>query len=346
MLGKSVEEIDAILADKEKHVTRIAIPKKDGSKRIILSPDSDLKYLQKMVYWKILKRYRPSVAAHGFVTRRSIVTNARPHVGSLSVGKLDIKSFFDSISVDHLKNCLFGNKNICRQCKYYERMLQGRCNPSLYHNKLTNFEFKCEEIKAVYIPRYCSETGYQSLLTRVIEICTYDGFTAQGFPTSPALANIVMRGFDEAMLKHCSEHGVIYTRYADDLAFSSKTLTKQQLKDIIYKKVIRLLWAFKFKPNYKKIVWKSKSARMRVCGVVVNVKTSVQKSDVHRFRAEVHRATVKEPEKTTKSMMRKMKGWASFLMSIDHDKGSKYMEKLVKFEKKHDWSKRGGGGEV
>jgi len=332
-LGKPIKEIDKILSEKEKHVTRIAIPKKDGSKRIILSPSSDLKFIQKMIYWKILKRYKPSPAAHGFISRRSIVTNARLHVGSLSIGKIDIKSFFDSISIDHMKNCLFGNKNICRACKYYERMMQGRCNPSLYHNKTTNFEFKCEEIKAVYIPEYCLMTEYQSLFTRIIDACTYEGFTAQGFPTSPAIANIVMRGFDQSMIKHCDEKGIVYSRYADDLAFSSKTLDKKQLKESVYKKAIRLLWAFKFRPNYKKVIWKSRAGRMKVCGVVVNVKTSIQKSMIKLFRAQVHHATVKFPVDTSKKDIRKLKGWASYLMSVDHDKGNKYMQQLLTFEK-------------
>jgi hypothetical protein len=39
------------------------------------------------------------------------------------------------------------------------------------------------------------------------------------------------------------------------------------------------------------------------------------------------------PEKTTKGRIRRLKGWASFLMSINHDKGKYYMDKLLAFEK-------------
>lgn len=218
-------------------------------------------------------------------------------------------------------------------CKHYERMRNGLCNPSLYHNKTKEFKFRCEEIKAMFIPKYCEQTGYQSLFKRVIDLCTLDGFTAQGFPTSPMLANIVLRGFDQTMIEYCTQHDIIYSRYADDLAFSSKTLNKTELKKIIKKKVYRLLWAYGFQPNTKKTTWRSKGGCMKVCGVVVNVKTSVKRRLVRLFRAKVHHATVKNKKRTTKSEIRALKGWASYLMAIDHDKGKKYMDQLVAFEK-------------
>jgi retron-type reverse transcriptase len=333
ILGKSLGDIDEVIQNKNRHVKKIQIPKHDGTKRTIIAPDKDLKYLQKAIYWKLLMRYRPSKAAHGFVRGRSIRTNAMPHVGAQSMGKIDIKSFFDTIGVKHLQNCIFGNKNICRMCKHHERMMNGLCHPSLYQNKFKNFEYKCEEMKAMFIPEYCKETGYESLFTRVIELCTIGGFTAQGFPTSPMLANIVMRGYDEKMINYCDQKNIVYTRYADDMAFSSKEMGKQDLKGAIQKKVYHLLWAFGFKPNIKKTTWKSRAGCMKICGVVVNVKTSVKRNVVMLFRAKVHHATVKKREATKKSLIRSLKGWASYLMSIDHDKGVKYMTQLTNFEK-------------
>lgn len=333
LLGAEVEEVDEILSDKQKHLERITIPKKDGSKRFIVAPDPRMKYIQKSIYWRILRRYKPSEAAHGFVAKKGIATNAKLHVGASSLGKIDIKSFFDSITDTHLKNCLFGNRHICRYCKNYERMLEGRCDPSLYRNKAQNFEFKCEEIKAVVIPEYCETTGYQSLFNRVIDLCTVDGYTAQGFPTSPMIANIVMRGFDQTMLEYCGGHDIVYTRYADDLAFSSKELSKRELKRIVKQQAYRQLWAYGFTPNKKKTLWKSKAGRLKVCGVVVNVKTSIQRKTVHLFRAKVHHATVKHADKTTKADLKQLKGYASFMMSIDHTKGKKYMDQLIAFEK-------------
>lgn len=332
MFGKDVRDVDDILANKEQHIRRFTIPKRDGTTRTIIAPDSNLKYIQKMIYYKFLKKYSYSSAANGFIPKRGIVTNAVPHVGANSVGKIDIAKFFDSISTNHLKNCLFGNENVCRFCNKYTRMLDGKCHPSLYKNKLQKFDFRCEELKAVFIPEYCEKTGYQSLFKRVIDACTYNGYTAQGFPTSPMLANVVMRGFDKAILKHCAENNITYTRYADDLAFSSNTLNANELMEKTKKKAYALLWAFNFNPKREKTRYKNKATRMKICGIVVNKKPSIQKSVVKQFRAKVHHALVKYPERTTKSRLRALKGWASFLMSVDKSKGEKFMNQLVAFE--------------
>lgn len=331
-MGSSIESIDAIITNKKDHVNKLKIPKKDGTLRSLLAPSVELKYIQKSVYYQLFKRYRANDAAHGFVANRGIVTNAEPHVGAKSLGKIDISSFFDSIGVEHLMNCLFGNKQVCRMCNKYERMLDGKCNPSIYHNRSKSFDHGCEELKAVYIPEYCAATGYESLFKRVIEVCTFNGFAAQGFPTSPVLANIVMRGFDISMTKHCEEHGIVYTRYADDLSFSSKVLSKNELRDSVKDKAYSLLWAYGFKPNIKKTKWKQNYGMLKVCGVVVNVKTSVQKFVLKRFRAQVHHATVKFASTTTPSRIRQLKGYASFVMSIDKAKGEKYMKQLTDFE--------------
>lgn len=334
IFGQPVEKVDTIINELKMHVRRIEIPKKDGSIRKVLAPDGTLKYVQKAIYWRIFRRYKPNDNVHGFIIKRGIVTNAKKHIGAKSLGKIDIKSFFDTISEKHLKNCLFGNKNICRYCKYYEYMLEGKCHPSLYYNKNKNYLHKCEEIKAVHIPDYCEKTGYQSLLTRVIKLCIYEGYTAQGFPTSPIIANIVLRGFDETMTEYCDEHGITYTRYADDLCFSSKTHNKFELKSLIQTKVYRLLWAYGFTPNKNKTNWKSFAGRLKVCGIVVNEKLSLPKNVVNNFRAAVFNATsqFKNAARTTKSEIRKLKGFASYLMSVDEKKGKKYMNILKTFE--------------
>ncbi len=332
IFGKSLNDIDAILENKEKHIREFEVPKKDGTKRKIIAPDFKLKYIQKAVYYKILRRYAAHSASHGFVAKRGIVSNALVHVGSKSVGTIDIKKFFDTISQDHLKNCLFGNRNICKYCKRYPDMVDGKCSPSLYMNKNVKFVHRCEEIKAILIEDYCKKTGYQSLFKRIIDICIYKGFAAQGFPTSPMIANIVMRGFDKSITKYCDDLGIKYTRYADDLSFSSRTMSSKELKAKTKQKVYRLLWAFGFEPNREKTRYRSKAGRLSICGIVVNVKTSIKRYAVKLFRAKVHHATVKFADDTTRSKIRSLKGWASFLMAVDFNKGKKYMDKLTAFE--------------
>ena len=334
IFGQPVEKVDTIIQNLPSHVRQIEIPQKNGTVRSVLAPDGTLKYIQKAIYWRIFRRYHAIENVHGFIGNRGVITNARNHVGAKSLGTIVIKSLCDSISEKHLKIFLFGNKNICRYCRYYEYMLEGKCHPSLSCNKNKNYPHTCEEIKAVHVFDYCDKTGYQSLLTRIIGLCIYNGYTAQGFPTTPIMANIVLRDFDKTMAAFCANYGITYTRYADELCFSSRFHNKWQLRELIQKKAYRLLGENGFIPNKNKTNWKSHFGRLKVCGIVVNEKLSIQKSVVNKFRAEVFNATspLKNAARTTMADIRRMKGFASYLMSVDRKKGEKYMNILKAFE--------------
>lgn len=324
--------MDSIANDIEKHISEYDIAKKSGGKRKIVAPDNKLKYQHNNIYYNILLKYRASKNAHGFVKGRSIVSNAKRHVGAKSIGHMDIKDFFDTINEDHLKNSLFGNKNICKMCKNHEMMLEGRCHPSIYKNRETRYLHRCEEMKAVYINGYCEKNNYDSLFKRIIDLSIYKNSTPQGFSTSPFLANIVLRGFDKKMDELAETNQSAYTRYADDITISSKVHSKVELKRIFQKFTYNLLFGFGFTVNRNKTRWKD-TGRLSTCGIVVNKKTNIRRKDIMKFRARVHYATVINSDHTTKDVIRKLKGWASFLTSANRRMGAKYMKKLKEFER-------------
>jgi RNA-directed DNA polymerase len=49
-----------------------------------------------------------------------------------------------------------------------------------------------------------------------------EGFLPQGAPSSPMLSNLVMKRIDERLTRLAASRSFSYTRYADDLAFSTK----------------------------------------------------------------------------------------------------------------------------
>ena len=74
-----------------------SIPKKSGGERIISAPFDNLKEKQLLIKKIFLDNVSVSPHAHGFVTKRSIVTNATVHIGKKTVYNLDIENFFPSI---------------------------------------------------------------------------------------------------------------------------------------------------------------------------------------------------------------------------------------------------------
>ncbi len=75
------------------------IPKKNGTKRIIDSPNQELKGLQKWINYSILSKVSLPNCIHGFRLKHSIRTNASPHLGKKYVFCLDLKDFFPSIKL-------------------------------------------------------------------------------------------------------------------------------------------------------------------------------------------------------------------------------------------------------
>jgi RNA-directed DNA polymerase len=330
--GKTIEEIEDIIAHKEDHVRKITIPKRTGGLRTIIVPSPQLKYLQRACNWQVLMKYRPSQYSHGFVHGRNITSNALPHVGCKSIGHFDIKDFFDTIDDYHLKMSLCGNARICEMCSNRKDNLAGRCNISLYANRNTKFEHRCEELKAIMVPDFCEKTGYKSLLKLIIELSTINGKCCQGFATTPHLANIVLRAFDIRVGKYAFDHGIKYTRYADDMTVSSEMHTALELRRVMRPFVMKNLFAFRFISKKEKEYWRDTGRKM-ICGVVVNKKTNLSRRQHMYFRSSVCHATKIDKEKTTKQDLAKLKGYAAFFMSINPVRGEKYMSQLVEFEK-------------
>lgn len=59
------------------------------------------------------------------------------------------------------------------------------------------------------------------LLLPIIAIATLDNGLPQGTPLSPTLTNLIMVPFDHYLSMYAQRHGMVYTRYADDLLISS-----------------------------------------------------------------------------------------------------------------------------
>lgn len=133
--------------------------------------------------------------------------------------------------------------------------------------------------------------------------CFPDGAARQGLPTSPALANIAACRMDREifsrysmsvdeqverviMLDFDSYAPVTYTRYADDLTFSSNSLQRLEwLRDII--PAIARRHGFEVKTSKTRIQWAGAGRRM-ITGIAVDSKLHPMRSTKRRLRAARH----------------------------------------------------------
>ena len=131
----------------------------------------------------------------------------------------------------------------------------------------------------------------------ITAICTNDKFALpQGAPTSPMLLNIALEKVDKENYAFACRRGMYYSRYADDLTFStnkgspfsnSKNNVLNIRKAISY--ACHILAKFKYRHNKEKIVVLSKNKNMDVTGMTVNSSKPTISRKIRRIlRARVH----------------------------------------------------------
>lgn len=149
------------------------IKKKSKNPRQIYIPSIQLKTIQKWILKKILtKEFSSSEVAHGFISGRSIVTNAREHLYNEPswILTMDITNFFDSIRFDSIKLLFIQHgytKEVSRTfatlCTYRGKLVQGfPTSPFLANLYLKSFDVYLKSNLQKYNVKY---TRYADDLT-------------------------------------------------------------------------------------------------------------------------------------------------------------------------------------
>ena len=115
-------------------------------------------------------------------------------------------------------------------------------------------------------------------------ICCVDGHLPQGAPTSPALSNIIARHLDNRLLGLAKKMGCRYTRYADDLAFSGKSI-----KPEITEYVAKIIMECGFDINVDKIkLYKGDGAKILTGVSLANGKIRVPRDYRRNLKQELY----------------------------------------------------------
>lgn len=178
------------------------IRKRSGGLRLICVPEPALMRVQRWLTTNVLNHAEPHHCSTAYAPGASIAKTASRHCGARWLLKIDIRNFFESIS----------------EIQAY------RVFRRIGYNSLIAFEMAriCTRIDA---NKKRSRSAVWLSRGRIQSIPAYMnrqiGHLAQGAPTSPMLANLAMEEVDTSIAAIASQRGFEYTRYADDLTFSS-----------------------------------------------------------------------------------------------------------------------------
>ena len=84
--------------DKRDSYKTFSVPRRYGRHRQIDAPVPTLKYIQRLIHESLTRVYGPHPSVHGFRSERSIVTNAKNHLGRRYVLNIDLEDFFPNIT--------------------------------------------------------------------------------------------------------------------------------------------------------------------------------------------------------------------------------------------------------
>ena len=133
--------------------------------------------------------------------------------------------------------------------------------------------------------------GREAAIT-IAQIACLNGTLPQGAPTSPILTNMLCAPLDNQLMHYAKKHGLVYTRYADDITFSTfghtlseKIVFKSSDNYIIHDALKNILVKNSFVENEEKISLRTKNGRQEVTGLIVNKFPNVKREYIKNIRA-------------------------------------------------------------
>ncbi|EGH64157.1 RNA-directed DNA polymerase (Reverse transcriptase) [Pseudomonas syringae pv. actinidiae str. M302091] len=223
--------------------------------------------------------------SHGFVRKRSIITNAMMHIDRKNVLNIDLKDFFDSFNFGRVRGFFIANNH---------------------------FGLSPE------------------IATVIAQIACYNHKLPQGSPCSPVITNLIGHILDIKLALLAREHSCTYTRYADDITFStrSKHFPDALMREYkgIYVPGLELENRIRqagFRVNSKKTRIQYQDSRQIVTGLVVNEKPNIRSEYWRTAKSQCHLLfktgafTEGDKEKSLPGNIEQLEGRLNFIDQLD-----------------------------
>ena len=223
------------------HYRTFTIPKKSGGVRTISAPERMLKSLLTYTNRILQAFYEAPEYVTGFVPSKSVVDNAERHIGMNYVFNTDLKDFFPSIPQARVWGAL-------------------QCRPFGFNKTIAS------AIAGLCCTKITVGEGTRFALP-------------QGSPCSPVLTNIVCHNLDWKLNGLARRFHLKYSRYADDITFSSDHNVYQNDGEFMVE-FRRIVTEQNFTINEKKTRLQKRGERQEVTGLVVSDRVNVAREYV------------------------------------------------------------------
>ena len=226
-----------------------SIPKKSGGQRQISAPSKGLSHILYYVNIMLKALYQPSDYAMGFAEGRSVVDNASRHIGQNYVFNTDLENFFSSIA----------------QPRVWKRF------------QLAPFNFN-KQVASILAGLCC--------IREKLEDGKFTYILPQGAPTSPLITNAICDKLDRRLSGLARRFNLHYSRYADDITFSS--MHNVFKKDEFKIELKRIIEDQGFHMNIAKTRLQKLGERQEVTGLTVSNRVNTNREYVAEIRNLLH----------------------------------------------------------
>lgn len=128
------------------------------------------------------------------------------------------------------------------------------------------------------------EMNYEVAVT-IAQIVCYRGCLPQGAPTSPLISNLIGNIVDMSVIQLAKKYRLSYTRYADDMTFSTNDKHFLEKKEEFICELREKIEKNGFKLNESKTRLTYKDSRQEVTGIVVNKIINTKREFIKNTRA-------------------------------------------------------------
>lgn len=250
ILGIPVRRLTYILYHKktENLYTSFTIPKKNGEERQIDCPNGELREIQKRLEIQLLE----------YCNEKAKQKDLNQKISHAFIKKKSIVT----------------NAAVHRNKRYILNVDLKDFFQSIHFGRVMGYFQKNQDF----------ETNYEVAVT-IAQIVCYRGCLPQGAPTSPLISNLIGNIVDMSVIQLAKKYRLSYTRYADDMTFSTNDKHFLEKKEEFICELREKIEKNGFKLNESKTRLTYKDSRQEVTGIVVNKIINTKREFIKNTRA-------------------------------------------------------------